>query len=194
MAVKDMWHRTLVYFGMADEPEDYEDDYEYDDEYEDEAYTRRGTAQDDLERGYKERPNVRRLGPRRGDEEFDDIFTDDSAGGGGGTATAVRPVQSRKRETAEVHLVIPKSFNDAQQIADKYKTTIPVILNLQGADTDLAKRLIDFSSGLTYALDGRMVKIATGVILVTPEGGTVGVEERRRLASLGLYDTSMARD
>jgi cell division inhibitor SepF len=188
MAVKDMWHRTLVYFGMADEPEDYEDDYEYDDEYEDEAYTRRGTAQDDLERGYKERPNVRRLGPRRGDEEFDDIFTDDSAGSGGGTATAVRPVQSRKRETAEVHLVIPKSFNDAQQIADKYKTTVPVILNLQGADTDLAKRLIDFSSGLTYALDGGMQRVADKVFMLTPRNVDVSAEERARLLEKGFFN------
>ncbi len=186
MAVRDMWHRTLVYFGMADEPEDYED--EFDDEYDDDAYTRRGTAQDDLERTYKERPNVRRLGPRRGDEEFDDIFADDSSGGRGGTATAVRPVQTRTRETAEVHLVIPKSFNDAQQIADKFKTTVPVILNLQGADTDLAKRLIDFSSGLTYALDGGMQRVADKVFMLTPRNVDVSAEERARLLEKGFFN------
>ncbi len=56
----------------------------------------------------------------------------------------------------------------------------------------MVRRLVDFSSGLTYALDGRMVKVATGVILVTPEGGSVSVEERRRLAALGLYDVDTA--
>lgn len=184
MAVKDLWQRTLVYFGMADEPEDYEDDY---DDYEDETYSRRSPAQDDLERSYKERPNVRRLGPRRGDDDFDDIFSEDSRGGRG-TATAVRPVQSRPRETAEVHLVIPKSFNDAQQIADKFKTTTPVILNLQGADTDLAKRLIDFSSGLTYALDGGMQRVADKVFMLTPRNVDVSAEERARLLEKGFFN------
>ncbi len=55
-----------------------------------------------------------------------------------------------------MHFVAPKSFNDVQDVADKFKDSIPVIINLQGTDTDLAKRLIDFSSGLTYALDGGM--------------------------------------
>ena len=54
----------------------------------------------------------------------------------------------------------------------------------------MVRRLVDFSSGLTYALDGRMVKVATGVILVTPHGLSVSVEERRRLAALGLYDAA----
>ena len=67
-----------------------------------------------------------------------------------------------------VHLVVPKSFNDAQQIADKFKDSIPVILNLQSSDTDLSKRLIDFASGLTYALDGGMQRIADKVFMLTP--------------------------
>ena len=62
-----------------------------------------------------------------------------------------------------VHLVVPKSFNDAQQIADKFKDSIPVILNLQSSETDLSKRLIDFALGLTYALDGGMQRIADKV-------------------------------
>ena len=59
-----------------------------------------------------------------------------------------------------MHLVIPKSFNDAQQIADRFKDDIPVVLNLQASDTELSKRLIDFASGLTYALDGGMQRVA----------------------------------
>ena len=67
-----------------------------------------------------------------------------------------------------MHLVIPKSFNDAQDVADKFKDSIPVIINLQGSETDLSKRLIDFASGLTYALDGGMQRIADKVFLLTP--------------------------
>ena len=78
-----------------------------------------------------------------------------------------------------MHLVVPKSFNDAQQIADQFKGSIPVILNLQGTDTELSKRLIDFSSGLTYALDGGMQRIADKVFLLTPRNVEVSAENRR---------------
>ena len=88
----------------------------------------------------------------------------------------MRSVESRP-QPAEVHLIVPKSFNDAQQIADKFKGTIPVILNLQSAETDLAKRLIDFSSGLTYALDGGMQRVADKVFMLTPRNVEVSAEE-----------------
>ena len=77
-----------------------------------------------------------------------------------------------------MHLVLPRSFNDAQQIADKFKQSIPVILNLQSADAELSKRLIDFASGLTYALNGGMQRVADKVFLLTPRN----VEVSRRAA------------
>jgi cell division inhibitor SepF len=185
MALTDLWHRTLVYFGMADDVDDY--DEEFAEEPRREREPRRPTPGDDLERSYKERPNVRRLGPRRRDAEFDDIFADDAPIGTGARATVVRPIEGRK-EAVEVHLVVPKNFNDAQQIADKFKTTVPVILNLQGAETDLAKRLIDFSSGLTYALDGGMQRVADKVFLLTPRNVEVSAEERARLLEKGFFN------
>ena len=180
MAVGDLWHKALVYFGMADEP--YDDDDDYDDEPD--RRDRRG-ATDDLERSYRERPNVRRLGPRRREAEFDDIFADEPR-----TISRppiMRPVENRPA-TSEVHLVVPKSFNDAQQIADKFKGTVPVILNLQSAETDLAKRLIDFSSGLTYALDGGMQRVADKVFMLTPRNVEVSAEERARLLEKGFFN------
>ena len=87
-----------------------------------------------------------------------------------------------------VHLVIPKSFNDAQQIADKFKDSIPVILNLQSSDTDLSKRLIDFASGLTYALDGGMQRIADKVFMLTPRNVEISAEERARLIEKGFFN------
>jgi len=90
----------------------------------------------------------------------------------------------------QVRLVVPKSFNDAQQIADQYKDSIPVILNLQQTDTDLSKRLIDFSSGLTYALDGGMQRIADKVFLLTPRNVDVSAEERARLIEKGFFNQS----
>src|ERR671915_2266512 len=141
---------------------------------------------------YRDRPNVRRLQRRRRDE-IDDIFADEPRGSGRETRV-LRPVGGNRRSTAggdiQDHLVIPKSFNDAQQIADQFKDAIPVILNLQGTDTDLSKRLIDFASGLTYALDGGMQRIADKVFLLTPRNVEVSAEERARLIEKGFFNQS----
>ncbi len=100
----------------------------------------------------------------------------------------------RDTSAAEAAVIEARTLSDAQTLADHIREGRAVVLDLRETETAMVRRLVDFSSGLTYALDGRMVKIATGVILVTPQGETIGVEERRRLASLGLYDTSLARD
>jgi cell division inhibitor SepF len=187
MGFSDTWHRTLVYFGLAEDREPYEE-YEEPDPRDSEA---------ELESRYRERPNVRRLQSRRRRDEIDDIFADDSpserrttvlrsvGSGAGGTAT-----RASNGRDVRVHLVIPKSFNDAQDVADKFKDSIPVILNLQGSDTDLSKRLIDFASGLTYALDGGMQRIADKVFLLTPRNVEVSAEERARLIEKGFFNQS----
>ena len=177
MALRDTWHRTLVYFGLAEEEEDgYREELEPEPEAE-------------LEDRYRERPNVRRLQQRRRRDEFDDIFADEPPRSSRETRV-LRPVQNGGRGGVQVHLVIPKSFNDAQQVADQYKDDVPVILNLQGSDTDLSKRLIDFASGLTYALDGGMQRIADKVFLLTPRNVEVSAEERARLIEKGFFNQS----
>ena len=89
--------------------------------------------------------------------------------------------------SVKVHLILPRSFNDAQQIADRFKDGVPVILNLQSADQDLSKRLIDFASGLTYALDGGMQRVADKVFLLTPRNVEVSAEERARMLERGGF-------
>jgi cell division inhibitor SepF len=133
MALRDSWNRALVYFGLMEE--------------EDRRYEPVPDAEPEVEMEdrYRERPNVRRLQRRRRDD-FDDIFADEPRAGRRETRV-LKSVGGNGRTTGgelQVHLVVPKSFNDAQQIADQYKDSIPVILNLQGTDTDLSKRLIDF--------------------------------------------------
>jgi len=73
------------------------------------------------------------------------------------------PVASAKPQT-----VTPKSFQDAQEIADRLKAGVPVIVSLQAADRDLMRRIIDFSSGLTYGIGGEMERTADRVYLLTP--------------------------
>ncbi|MBA3861908.1 MAG: cell division protein SepF [Actinomycetota bacterium] len=178
MAFKDSWHRTLVYFGLAEDRDPYTEEH-HQEPYEPEA---------ELEDRYRERPaNVRRMPNRRRGNDFDDIFADDE----GPRTAQLRPVQGgRNGKDVRVHLVVPKSFNDAQQVADRFKDTVPVILNLQGTETDLSKRLIDFASGLTYALDGGMQRIADKVFMLTPRNVEISAEERARLIEKGFFNQS----
>jgi cell division inhibitor SepF len=177
MGFADVWNRTLVYFGIAEEDEDWDED----------GYV----TNEELERSYSERPNVRRLSSRRRRAEFED-WTEPEASPSARTAV-LRPTRPRAVEAApghpsvRVHLVVPRSFNDAQQIADKFKEGTPVILNLQGSDADLSKRLIDFGSGLTYAMDGGMQRVADKVFLLTPRNVEVSAEERARLLERGGF-------
>jgi cell division inhibitor SepF len=189
MALGDLWSRTLVYFGIAEEDDDWEDEDGY-------------AAEESLEQSYRERPNVRRLTPRRSKQDFDDWTESESDADQQPTSrvAAVRPPRAESRRerrpqieavpspsSVKVHLVLPRSFNDAQQIADRYKQGIPVILNLQSADTELSKRLIDFASGLTYALNGGMQRVADKVFLLTPRNVEVSAEQRAALLERGGF-------
>lgn len=84
-----------------------------------------------------------------------------------------------------VHRVAPRSFNDAQQVADRFKASIPVVLDMEGVDADLAKRLIGFASGLTYGLDGAMERLDGRVFLLVPPGVEIPAAQRARLAAQG---------
>jgi cell division inhibitor SepF len=181
MAFSDVWNRTLVYFGIAEEE---------DEEWDEDGYV----TNEELERTYSERPNVRRLAPRRrGNRDFDDWTDPEPTPGARAGAPRPRqrpelsPVPASPGANVKVHLVVPRSFNDAQTIADRFKDYTPVILNLQSVDSDLSKRLIDFASGLTYALDGGMQRIADKVFLLTPANVEVSAEQRAQLLERGGF-------
>jgi cell division inhibitor SepF len=185
MALRDTWHRALVYFGLAE-------DHDYGPEYEEDFDPETGTEEvfeGRRERGGEGSSSVRRLPtsrrPRR--DEIDDIFADDEPIAASRTRT-LRPVDNGN--DIQVHLVIPRNFNDAQQVADQFKRSVPVILNLQTADHELSKRMIDFCSGLTYALDGGMQRIAEKMFLLTPRNVEVSAEEKARLIDKGFFNQS----
>jgi cell division inhibitor SepF len=208
MGLGDLWNRTLVYFGIAEE---------YDDAWDDDGYQ----TEEELGQSYAERSsaNVRRLTPRGRRDEYDDWTVSESnvlpdtpaetlarrpsreiapqressradraARREGGGRSRPRPLEAvPSPATAQVHLVLPRSFNDAQQIADKFKQGVPVIVNLQNADQELSKRLVDFASGLTYALSGSMQRVADRVFLLTPHNVEVSAEERARVLERGGF-------
>jgi cell division inhibitor SepF len=90
---------------------------------------------------------------------------------------------------ARFHLVMPSSFNDAQEVGDKFREGYSVLMNLQGVDPELARRLVDFASGLAYGLAGSMQPVAEKVFLITPAGVQVSAEERRRfLEERGFFN------
>ena len=182
MALRDSWHKALVYFGLAEE-HDYGPEYE--DDFEPET-----SSEEAFDSGRRESGQVRRLPSARRSrrDEIDDIFGDDEPIAPSRTR-ALRPVDNGGGDI-QVHLVIPRNFNDAQQVADQFKRSVPVILNLQTADHELSKRMIDFCSGLTYALDGGMQRIAEKMFLLTPRNVEVSAEEKARLIDKGFFNQS----
>jgi len=185
-----IWRKTMVYLGLVDDDE-YEE-YEPYDEPQPQAPQPAHA------------PMMRRSG--RGPEPVEASmgYEPESTGGvrtlpreetaviGGGSAVTVQQRPSVVRpftqpQNAKVHVVVPVGFNDAQEIGDKLKDSQPVIVNLQGVDRDLSRRLIDFSSGLTYGIGGQMERVAEQVFLLTPSNVEVSPEEKRRLQERGLY-------
>lgn len=99
-------------------------------------------------------------------------------------------VRTITRPTAKPHVIAPRSFRgDAPEVGDRFKAKQPVIVNLQGVERELSRRLVDFASGLCYGLGGQMEKVAQDVFLLTPADVEVSAEERERLSERGLYDT-----
>ncbi len=158
-SMKDMWQKGLVYFGLVDEEEPEDDDFEDDDIFGESPYDDSPPTVRKIDRG----PDVRR-------------------------AQRTAALRSVTAPQVRVHIIEPRSFNDAQQVGDKFKANIPVIINLQMSDSDLSKRFIDFASGLTYGLDGGMQRIAEKVFLLTPSNVEVSAEERRRLQERGFFN------
>lgn len=193
MGISDTWRRALEYFGLVDG--DYIEEGEYTDEHD------LGSGPETMsEQPVREpvRENSGRFSGRRGRDadDVDDIFSDDDPpprrrrGGDSDAAPAGGNGGSRGGSDVQMKLVSPRSFNDAQQVADEFKSSRPVILNMQDTDADLARRLIDFASGLTYALGGGMQKIADQTFLLTPQNVSVSAAEAERMLESGFFNQS----
>lgn len=171
-----MWRKTMVYLGLVDDDE-YEE-YEPYEEPPQPPISMRRPARPERPESLLE-PEAPSVGVVR------TLPREDT-----GVTIRERPSVVRQivpMSSPRVHVVAPDGFNDAQEIGDKLRAKQPVILNLQSADRDLSRRLIDFSSGLAYGLEGQMEKVADNVFLLTPSNVEVSPEEKRRLQERGLY-------
>ena len=208
-----MWRKAMLYLGLG--PDDEYDDFDVTGEHQRPVTPRpavRRTGGGDVQHDPEPSGAVRTLTPnavddggtRNGNGSHGGHATRSNAEPGGseerssarraagtgaaaerssrGRSAVVRPLPVG---TSKPCVIGPTSFNDAQEVADKFKVNVPVILNLQGVERDLARRIIDFASGLCYGLDGQMERVATQVYLLTPSDVEVSPEERRRLRERG---------
>jgi cell division inhibitor SepF len=178
-----LWKRTMDYLGLG--PDDAYDEY---DEYDEaEQSTRQRRAPNDSDQRSSGRPShgdydaegVVRTAPARPtfpSRDFDASQARRPGSGSDDSGVQPRPARgssglrsvSPSPPSGEPHTVKPRRFDQAQEVADKFKEGQPVIMNLEGTDREVARRLIDFASGLCYGLDGSMEKVATGVYLLKP--------------------------
>jgi cell division inhibitor SepF len=198
MAVRDTWRRALEYFGLVEG--DYIEEGEYD-----EDDTGSELALDPAAAAPREPTRSLPARRRPQEEDVDDIFGDEGPPRRTRSRTLDEPTPAPRRgrrrpaepmpvgnggSLASMHVVTPRSFNDAQQVADEFKRSKPVIINLQSTDRELSKRLIDFCSGMTYALGGGMQRIAQGIFLLTPQNVEVSAEEKARILEGGFFNQS----
>jgi cell division inhibitor SepF len=161
-----MLRKAMHYLGLAP-------DEEYDEYVDDEPVTASSarTAYVPPEPPDPQQAAVRPL-PRAGEPASGQITAVRATG-------VVRPLTPQG--AAKPFAMSPASFNEAQSVADKYMAGIPVIMNLQGLERDLSRRLVDFASGLCYGLRGSMERVTNQVYLLTPSNVEVSAEEKRRL-------------
>lgn len=168
-----VWHSIKVRLGLEDEYDSFEDD-EYYDEDEEDAEPGRGSG-----RGY--------ASPYGDPTAVKRVYREPDIERAREMARNVSHIQAVESPQVKMHIVEPRTFSEAQSIADKFKGDTPVIMNLTATPPDVAKRLIDFASGLTYGLEGGLQKVSDRVFMLTPANVDVSAADRRRLKDKGLF-------
>jgi cell division inhibitor SepF len=164
-----MWRRAMHYLGLG--PDDEYDDYDVADDVGPPPPPRRYGSEAESSSAVRPLPRE----PEHQPEVPPPSPTMRPRGGG-----VVRPITPQPA-SAKPHAVSPLSFNEAQEVADKFMAGIPVIVNLQGVEKELSRRLVDFASGLCYGLRGQMERVTNQVYLLTPSNVQVSDETKRRL-------------
>ena len=105
------------------------------------------------------------------------------------------PASKRKGQVLNLHaqrqlkvvVAEPRTFEDVQGLADNLKNRRPVVVNLEKADAELAKRVVDFISGAIYALNGSLQKVGSGIFLIVPSNMDISSEIGDELKDRGLF-------
>ncbi len=180
----------------SDEDEDYYDDDFYDDEEDEEDY--------DASRRSRFR------GRKNQDEDFDEgipVYSDSSPSApkampqqtGSGKVTQLRAV-SRKSSSGSsggsmaVCVIKPISVEEAREITETLLAGRTVVLNLEGLDLEVAQRIIDFTSGSCYAINGNLQKISTYIFIITPSNVDVSGDFQNLVSTFGGSAPGMQSD
>lgn len=167
-----VWHDIKARLGLGD------DEYDEYDDYGEDAEGTEGGAAPGLRGPYDEAPaHIRRVVREPDLDRARDAarYTTVTPGPG------MQPVPQVKMQISE-----PRTFSEAQNIADKFKQGVPVIMNLTMSEPELAKRLLDFASGLTYGLNGGLQKVSDKVFMLTPANVDVS-DAQRAIRGSGLF-------
>lgn len=140
--------------------------------YDDEDYD----YEDDFEEPVKE--SSRSLFDDRKDDRREDRRSDDRHN---------KVVNIHATTQLKVVLVKPDRFENASEIADQLKDKRTVVLNLESTNKDVARRLIDFLSGVAYAGEGKIKKVAANTYIITPYHVELEGDLIDELESNGLY-------
>lgn len=199
-----MWRRAMHYLGLGPDDE-YNDDQTY--SYEDPSAASATQAAPQRPPTAAGRPappsGVSRVDPRPAPpRQTSEHGVTVRPAGAGSESGAVRPVSAagvgrdvgartsgsvrQIPAAARLQMVEPVAFNDAQEVGEHFKAGQPVAMDLDGVDREVARRLIDFCSGLCYGLGGQMERIAGHTYLIVPSGAEVSDDERRRIADKGF--------
>ena len=169
--MSSIWQRVGTFLGLVEDP--YDDDYDLPPDDDLAAPHPAGGMRRErpMEQPLRqERSNVRTIAPARSSDPFE-------------SSPSVRPVGAPK-----MHITTPTTFNDVEEVGLNFRNGVPTIMNLQGASEAVAKRLLDFASGLIFGLEGRIERVGDRVFLLTPVGVDVSTEEKRRLSERGFFN------
>ena len=108
-------------------------------------------------------------------DEDDEVYEEETSG----SRTVVPLSNASRRGGTEVSVYSPRSFGDVTEIADALRNRQVVIVNLQNADRSLLQRVVDFTSGVAYTIDGKIQKLAEAIYLVVPSGVVVNAQGLR---------------
>jgi len=179
-----IWRNLKARIGLDDEYDEY-------DEYEDSPEAT-SESRSSLRMPYGDEPtNIRRVNREPDVDRASDAGRFSSSGGGESGPVGFHPSVGggpvRAVPQVKIQIVEPRVYSEAQTMADKFKSGMPVIMNLTGTEVDLAKRLIDFASGLTYGLNGGLQKVSDKVFMLTPANVNVTDAQRAALRDKGLF-------
>jgi len=166
------FRKTLTFLGFIDEDIEENIPQKYNGDKRISKYTRDNK---DVKSVKIEEPNIVKISENKNSNWFRS------------TRSVSKLEEAKMEKKTKVFVIEPNQFEDSQIIGDKFKSDIPVIVNLQNESSEVAKRIIDFCSGLTYALNGSIEKVADKVFLITPSNVEVASEEKESLKDRGLY-------